>query len=150
MIIKKDVIRNILPHGENFIFVDSVEIFSDTKAIGYKTVREDEPWVPHHFPSKPIYPGFYMLESIGQTAAVLMGHLENSKSKEKNIHDFKGLTSAEHVKFKRPILVGEIMRIEVDIIRGSKRWPLWTASGKILVEESVACIAQITVAFVES
>lgn len=159
MIIDIEQIRNLLPHGDDFIMVDSVEVLSENTAVGTKLVREDEHWVAHHFPGKPMFPGFYMLEALGQTAAVMLAEKKRIEHEEKigrkvtkqdSIENFKGLTSVEFVKFRHPIYIGDTMKIFIEITKGNNRWPLWTMQGKIKVGEETCCSGTVTGAWAKT
>jgi 3-hydroxyacyl-[acyl-carrier-protein] dehydratase len=142
-----DEIESMLPYGKDFIFIDSVEIINSKRAIGYKTIREDEFWVKDHFPSKPMYPAAFMLESLGQTAGVLMMKTTGLKDKEENIRAFGGATEIKHMKFYRAIHPHQEIICDVEIVRGSLRHPLWTIQGTITVDDNICCRATVNAAY---
>ena len=39
--------------------------------VGLKQIRDDEFWVPGHFPGRPLFPGVLMIETGGQLACYL-------------------------------------------------------------------------------
>ena len=52
--------------------VDRVtEVVSGRSIRGHKCVAFNEPWFQGHFPSRPIYPGVLILESLAQIGGIL-------------------------------------------------------------------------------
>ena len=60
-----------LPHGPEFRFVSGVrEVDPGKAAVGYWSVRGDEPFLKGHFPGRPIVPGVLITESLAQLAGI--------------------------------------------------------------------------------
>ncbi len=58
MILTRDQIEEILPHREPFLLLDEVVLLEPgSRVIARKRVREDEWYLPGHFPGNPIMPG---------------------------------------------------------------------------------------------
>ena len=65
-------IADLLPHRYPFLLVDRiVEIDGDRSCIGIKNVTFNEPQFTGHFPSRPIFPGIYLIEGMAQTAGAI-------------------------------------------------------------------------------
>ena len=73
-----DEIKRLIPHRYPFLLIDKVEnIISGKSATGIKNVTINEPHFEGHFPSKPIMPGVLIIESMAQTAAILVSKTLN-------------------------------------------------------------------------
>ena len=68
-----DEIKKLIPHRYPFLLIDKViDIVKNESATGVKNVTVNEPYFPGHFPSSPVVPGVLQIESMAQTAAVLV------------------------------------------------------------------------------
>jgi 3-hydroxyacyl-[acyl-carrier-protein] dehydratase len=66
-------VKDILPHGEGFTFVDEIiQVEKGKHIVAVKKVKEDEFWVPHHFPGNPVMPGVLVIEAMAQACALLV------------------------------------------------------------------------------
>ena len=66
-------IKELIPHRYPFLLIDKVvDIVKNETATGIKNVTVNEPYFPGHFPSSPVVPGVLQIESLAQTAAVLV------------------------------------------------------------------------------
>ena len=131
-------IQSILPHRYPFLLVDRVqELDPDRRIVGIKNVTINEPFFQGHFPGRPVMPGVLILEAMAQVGAVLalksMGHA---------IHPVVYLTGIDGAKFRRPVVPGDQLRFEIDVVK--KRAPFWKMQGKAFVEEELVCEAQVT------
>ncbi|MFL5253595.1 MAG: 3-hydroxyacyl-ACP dehydratase FabZ, partial [Rhodopila sp.] len=62
-----------IPHRYPFLLLDRVvDVVLNTSAIGVKNVSVNEPFFAGHFPNHPVMPGVLIIESMAQTAAVLV------------------------------------------------------------------------------
>ena len=105
-------IQNILPHRYPFLLVDRVIDFEgDNKCTGVKNVTINEPFFPGHFPGHPIMPGVLQLEAMAQVASVLM------LRKPENQGKIGYFMSADNVKWRRPVLPGDTLFIEAEIVK---------------------------------
>lgn len=105
-----EAIRRILPHRYPFLLVDRIEELSvNQRAVGYKAVTIDEPFFQGHFPGRPVMPGVLIMEALAQVAGVVM----------LSRPDFQGkmpyFTGLDQVRFRRPIVPGDLIRLEVEI-----------------------------------
>ena len=66
-------IMHAIPHRYPFLMIDRVvELVRDRSAIGVKNVSVNESFFQGHFPNHPVMPGVLIIESMAQTAAVLV------------------------------------------------------------------------------
>jgi len=106
-----DVLK-ILPHRYPFLLVDRIVDFEgDTKCTGVKNVTINEPFFPGHFPGHPIMPGVLQLEAMAQVSSVLM------LRKPENAGKIGYFMSADSVKWRRPVLPGDTLFIEAEVIK---------------------------------
>jgi UDP-3-O-[3-hydroxymyristoyl] N-acetylglucosamine deacetylase/3-hydroxyacyl-[acyl-carrier-protein] dehydratase len=106
-----DVLK-ILPHRYPFLLVDRIIDFEgDTKCTGVKNVTINEPFFPGHFPGHPVMPGVLQLEAMAQVSSVLM------LRKPENQGKIGYFMSADEVKWRRPVLPGDTLFIEAEVIK---------------------------------
>src|SRR6476646_6020933 len=107
-------IFHILPHRFPFLLIDRViEIRRKERIVAIKNVTINEPFFAGHFPSLPIMPGVLIVEAIAQAGgALLLAEVEDRKNK---LIMFTGI---ERAKFRRPVVPGDQLRIEVEL----KNW----------------------------
>ena len=66
-------ILEAIPHRYPFLLVDKViNVQKDHSALGIKNVSINEGHFQGHFPKRPVMPGVLIIESMAQTAAVLV------------------------------------------------------------------------------
>lgn len=134
-------IRRILPHRFPFLLVDRiVEVKGKEKIVGIKNVTANEPFFSGHFPDKPVMPGVLIVEALAQTAGVLMLNTPENLGK---LAFFMGI---ENAKFRKPVIPGDQLRLEVDVIR----WKTKTGRvrGVAYVDGKVAAEAELTFTFI--
>lgn len=134
-------IRRILPHRFPFLLVDRiVEVKGKEKIVGLKNVTANEPFFSGHFPQQPVMPGVLIVEALAQTAGVLMINTPENLGK---LAFFMGI---ENAKFRKPVIPGDQLRLEVEVIR----WK--TKTGKVrgvaYVDGKVAAEAVLTFTFI--
>ena len=125
-------IQKIIPHRFPFLLIDKIiEIDWGKRAVGIKNVTANEPFFVGHFPGYPVMPGVLMIEAIAQVGAVALLGLPENKGK---LAFFAGV---DEVRFKRQVVPGDTLRIEVTLTR--VRGPIGQGNGEITVEGQLAC-----------
>jgi UDP-3-O-[3-hydroxymyristoyl] N-acetylglucosamine deacetylase/3-hydroxyacyl-[acyl-carrier-protein] dehydratase len=105
-------VLKILPHRYPFLMVDRiVDCLGDSKCTGMKNITINEPYFAGHFPGHPIMPGVLQLEAMAQVSSVLM------LRKPENAGKIGYFMSADSVKWRRPVLPGDTLFIETEIIK---------------------------------
>jgi UDP-3-O-[3-hydroxymyristoyl] N-acetylglucosamine deacetylase/3-hydroxyacyl-[acyl-carrier-protein] dehydratase len=105
-------VMKILPHRYPFLMVDRiVDCLGDNKCTGMKNVTINEPFFQGHFPGHPIMPGVLQLEAMAQVSSVLM------LRKPENVGKIGYFMSADNVKWRRPVMPGDTLFIETEIIK---------------------------------
>lgn len=111
-LMNKEQIMEVIPHRDPFLLIDTIEEMEEGKRIvATKYMKPDEFWFKGHFPDYPVVPGVLMLEMMAQAGAVAMLSLPENKGK---IGFFGGVKEA---KFRRQVVPGDTLRIEVEIIK---------------------------------
>ena len=131
-------ITKILPHRYPFLLIDRVtEIVRTKRIVALKNVSVNEPYFVGHFPQGPIMPGVLVVEAMAQAGGVLL--LIEFPDREHKLLLFTGI---ERAKFRRPVIPGDQLRIEVDVLawRGTAGRML----GKAYLGDKVACEAVIS------
>ena len=139
MLFDTNGIQNILPHRPPFLLVDAIlEMERLKRIVGIKNVNLNEDYFAGHFPGKPIMPGVLIVESMAQTGGVLL--LQEVPDREKKLLYFVAIDDA---RFRRPVLPGEQLRIEVKVItwRGNfcKLEGKATVNGELAAEATLMC-----------
>jgi 3-hydroxyacyl-[acyl-carrier-protein] dehydratase len=130
-------IQNLLPHRYPFLLVDRViEIDPGKKAVGIKNVTINEEFFQGHFPGNPIMPGVLIIEAMAQLAGVLA--FDSGANKGTSVY----FMSIEKAKFRRPVVPGDQLRMEITV--SQHRGNVWKFSGSAVVEEKVAAEAEFT------
>ena len=79
------------------------------RIVGVKSVTINEPYFQGHFPGHPVMPGVLQLEAIAQVAGILM-IIRNEKAGQ-----IAYFMSAEDVKWRKPVVPGDTLVIEVTL-----------------------------------
>ena len=105
-------IQKFLPHRYPFLLIDKViEMERFKRIVAIKCVTINEGFFQGHFPGKPVMPGVLILESMAQAGGLLL--LQEIPDREKKL---LYLASMSDVKFRRPVVPGDQLRIEVNIV----------------------------------
>ena len=132
-------IQRILPHRYPFLLVDKLEEITGTdSAVGYKNVTMNEPHFQGHFPGTPIMPGVTIVEAMAQTAGVMVGVALDMLDKEMLIY----FMSIDKCKFRRKVVPGDVLRMDLKTVRGKPGGKIWRFSGVATVEGEMAAEAE--------
>ncbi|HEX3576886.1 MAG TPA: 3-hydroxyacyl-ACP dehydratase FabZ [Rhodopila sp.] len=103
-------IMHDIPHRYPFLLLDRVvDVVLNTSAVGVKNVSVNEGFFAGHFPNHPVMPGVLIIESMAQTAAVLVVETLGGDAAGKVVY----FMSIEGAKFSRPVVPGDQLRIHV-------------------------------------
>merc|ERR1719242_2149500 len=114
-------VAKILPHRYPFLLVDKVVAFEPGKrAVGVKNITANEPQFTGHFPDRPIMPGVLMVEALAQLAGVVC----------MNPGDQVLFAGIDGVKFKKPVVPGDTLVMEVEVLKFREKIGIAKMSGK--------------------
>ena len=129
-------IMRAIPHRFPFLMIDRViDIIPGHSATGLKNVSINEQFFQGHFPSEPVMPGVLIVESMAQTAAVLVVATLGPASEGKLVY----FMSVEGAKFRRPVIPGDQVRVHVTKVQS--RMNVWKFSAQAKVDGQVVAEA---------
>ena len=131
-------IRDILPHRYPMLLVDAILELEEDRIVGIKNVTANEPFFIGHFPDFPVMPGVLIIETMAQVAGILV-----LKSIPDRHNKLVLLASVEEAKFRRPVLPGHQLRIEMKVTRRkasvAKMQGTATVDGLVVAEAILMC-----------
>lgn len=140
-----DQIMQMIPHRYPFLMIDRiVDIVPDKSAVGIKNVTINEPFFQGHFPGHPVMPGVLIIESMAQTAGVLVVLSSGKQSEGKLVY----FMSVDQARFRKPIVPGDSVRIRVEKQRN--RGNVWKFKGEARVNETLMAEATFTAMIVDN
>ena len=105
-------IRKILPHRYPFLLIDRVlELEPGQTITAIKCLSANEPFFQGHFPEFPVMPGVLQIEALAQTGAILALTLPGNDDK------VVLLTGIDGFKFRRQVVPGDVLKLQVKLIR---------------------------------
>jgi 3-hydroxyacyl-[acyl-carrier-protein] dehydratase len=129
-------IMRMIPHRYPFLLIDKVvDIRADTEAVGVKNVTINEPFFSGHFPQRPIMPGVLIIESMAQTAAVLVVQTLGARAEGKLVY----FMSVDNARFRKPVVPGD--RLRVHVTKQRNRGSVWKFTGEAYVDEKLVAEA---------
>ncbi len=135
-------IKNLLPHRYPFLMLDRVvEYEANKRIVCIKNVTINEPVFDGHFPGTPVFPGVLIVEALAQASGVLAFRSRNRTLDDGYIYYLAG---TDKTKFKRSVVPGDQLRLEVEIVNLRQHW--MKASGKAFVENDLVCSSLLTCA----
>jgi len=142
MVLDKRQIEEILPHREPFLMIDRVlELVPGEYAVAEKDILASDEVFRGHFPGRPIFPGVLQLEAMAQTGAVAV--LSQPEARGKIVF----FARADDVRFRRPVVPGDTLRIEVRLLRS---WgAIGKGEGRAFVGSELVCSGVLTFAITE-
>ncbi len=134
-------IMQAIPHRFPFLLVDRVvDIVPNVSAVGIKNVSINENFFQGHFPQHPVFPGVLIIESMAQTAAVLVVETLGPSAQGKLVY----FMTVDSAKFRKPVVPGDQMRVHV--VKEKQRGNIWRfnaeakVDGKVVAEATYAAM----------
>jgi 3-hydroxyacyl-[acyl-carrier-protein] dehydratase len=129
-------IMQAIPHRFPFLLVDRVvEMVPNVSAVGLKNVSINENFFQGHFPQFPVFPGVLIIESMAQTAAVLVVETLGPSAQGKLVY----FMTVDNAKFRKPVVPGDQMRVHVT--KEKQRGNIWKFSAEAKVDGKVVAEA---------
>jgi beta-hydroxyacyl-ACP dehydratase FabZ len=136
-------ILSVLPHRYPILLVDRVLSLEPKKrVVALKNVTINEPYFAGHFPGRPVMPGVLLIEGMAQAGGLLLLH--DVAERDKKLVYF---TAIEEAKFRRPVVPGDQVRYEVEVLR--LRSLFCKLAGRVTVDGQLAAEAVISSAMVD-
>jgi len=135
-------IQSLLPHRYPFLLVDRViESEPGKRLVAIKNVTINEPFFQGHFPSKPVMPGVLLIEGMAQSTGLLA--MESVDVPQDAIYYLVGVDKA---RFKRPVVPGDQVVFEVEVLKRKREIWVFDASakvdGKLAASAEIMCTAR--------
>ncbi len=129
-------IMQAIPHRFPFLLVDRVvDLVRDVSATGIKNVSINENFFQGHFPQHPVLPGVLIIESMAQTAAVLVVETLGPSAQGKLVY----FMTVDNAKFRKPVVPGDQMHVHVRKER--QRGNIWKFAAEAKVDGRVVAEA---------
>lgn len=137
ILMNREKIMEVIPHRDPFLLIDEVvDMVTGERVYARKYIREDDYWFKGHFPSYPVTPGVLMIEMLAQAGAVCILSKPEFKGK---IALFGGIDRA---RFRRQVVSGDILDLEVEMIR--LKGFIGTGRAKASVNGETAVVCEIS------
>ena len=122
-------IMHAIPHRYPFLMIDRiVDMVLNRSAVGIKNVSVNEDFFQGHFPNHPVMPGVLIIESMAQTAAVLVVETLGPGAAGRVVY----FMTIENAKFRRPVVPGDQLRLNV--AKERNRGNVWKFSAVATVD----------------
>jgi len=136
-----------LPHRYPMLLIDRViEMEPGKRVVAIKNVTFNEPFFTGHFPHHPVMPGVLIIEAMAQAAAVFSFEDDDevNPASQKIAYYLVGVDGA---RFRRPVVPGDQLRIEVDADRISRSMCKYSAfayvDGQVVAEAKIMCAIRV-------
>ena len=136
-----NAIQKILPHRYPFLLVDRLVEVTEKRVVGIKNVTINEPFFQGHFPGNPIMPGVLIIEAMAQVGGV------GALSMKANLGKLAFFVSIDNARFRKPVVPGDVLRLEVDLLKMKLGMMKIHAVAK--VGDDVAAEADLMCAFID-
>ena len=132
-------IERILPHRYPFLLVDRIiELEPDKRIVGIKNVSLNERLLSSQPGGPSALPPTILTECVAQVGGILI------LSKPENRGKLVLFSSIKRVRFRRPVLAGDVVEIEARVKRLRRRMGVFEGfarvNGEVVVDGTMACM----------
>ena len=136
-ILNIEQIQGMLPHRYPFLLIDRVlELEKGKSLVAIKNVTYNEPFFQGHFPALKVMPGVLVVEALAQAGGILV--YKSIPEPDKKI---MLLSKIDKTKFRKPVVPGDQLKLEVEIIRLKSRF--CHVRGKALVDGEIVVEGEV-------
>lgn len=136
----RDKIKEIIPHREPMLLVDSAELTGENRAKSRYLVRGDEWFLKGHFPGNPVVPGVVLCEIMAQSCCVILAEVIRGRTAY--------LTGLDNAKFRSTVLPGDEIITECELLKTKE--PFYFARGSAYVRGKLCARAEFSFALVNN
>ena len=137
-------IMTMIPHRYPLLLVDKViDMVPHERVVGLKNVTFNEPFFQGHFPGAPVMPGVLIIESMAQTAAIMVVKSLELQGQGKLVY----FMTIDNTKFRKPVVPGDTMHIHVTTVK--TRGPVWKFAGEAKVDGVLVAEAEFSAMIVD-
>lgn len=138
-----------IPHRFPMLMIDRIrDLEPGIRGTAVKNVTINEQFFQGHFPMEPIVPGVLIIESIAQTAAVVLAAADDVSAGGGGPLRPHYLVMVEKMKFRKPVVPGDTMIITAEVMK--KFGSMIRVKGEVRVDERVVVSGEIVVGTGES
>lgn len=143
---KGEEIIALLPYTEPFLFVNDIEIVTNTHIKGSYTFTEGAFFYKGHFKGHPVTPGVILTECMAQIGLVCLGiYLLKDKAQ---LEDMKVAFTQANVEYLKPVYPNEKVTVVSDVkyFRFNKlkcNVKLYNSQGEVVCQGELAGVFQV-------
>lgn len=129
-------VMEMIPHRYPMLMIERVQdIILGESAVGVKNVSVNEPFFQGHFPTRPVMPGVLIVESMAQTAAVLVVATLGREAEGRLVY----FMTVDEARFRKPVVPGDTLHVHVTKQR--QRANVWRFRGEAKVGDTLVAEA---------
>ena len=134
----REEIKQLLPHREPMLLLDSMELGPDGLSHATFRIPENPFFCQGHFPGNPIVPGVILCEMMAQASSILF-----TEAFKENLLVYRGM---DGVKFRQEVRPGDLCEITVSLLE--HKGSLYVCDASLSVSGRRCAQARITLAAV--
>lgn len=138
----RQALRQILPYGEAFLFVDEVTRLESAKIEAIYRIPEAAPFIEAHFVGLPLMPGVLIGEGLAQAGTVMVRY-NLEQHADKDLLAFQ----IESARFLSPAVPGDTLQYYVKLTKLRQRAA--RLEGEAFVGDRCVCKADLVLAIVD-